>query len=47
MKNKKTIIEELKLAISVLKTQEKNCGFNHLGVKVCIHNCIRLVRKLK
>ena len=35
-----TIINEMKIAKSVLEKHENSCGWNHIGVKIAICNSI-------
>lgn len=43
--DKEMVIEQLELAIRVLETGEKECGWNHLGVKVQLNTIIKLLKK--
>jgi len=42
----KIIINEIKMAKSVLEEQEKKCGYNHLGIKTLMWNSIKWLEEL-
>ena len=44
-KDKDVVVNEIRLGLSVLETQEKACGLNHLGVKIALNNAIKLLNK--